>query len=166
MLFYQILIFLLILISFFILFVLIKVNTKRARIRRYFRHSTGIRQDLVMNISENAVDIPQDLTPQEMVSILTLISAKTSVIQAYHAANHFAKMSGHGNYDSEFYKQLENLARTFSTRQWMLESLELLRLGQMIANKYGETYWSEEYRSYINSITYLLKKRRSTLNLS
>lgn len=160
MLFYQILIFLLILISIFIVSVLIKVNTKRDRIRRYFRHSEGIRNELVMEVSESPGKLPENLSPQEMVSILTLISAKSSVFQAYHAALRFNEMNW--EFSTGFYNQLENLARTFSARQWVLESQELLRLGEMIANKLGDVYWAEEYRTYINSITYLLGKRKTS----
>jgi hypothetical protein len=163
MLFYQILIFLLILISIFIVIVLIKVNTKRDRILRYFRHNAEIRHELVMNTSKNPGTIPEDISPQEMVSILTLISAKSSVFQAYHAALRFTEMNF--EFTTEFYNQLENLARTFSARHWMLESQEILRLGEMIAHKLGDAHWAEEYRSYINSITYVMMKRKSSLKI-
>ena len=160
MLFYQILIFLLILISIFIVYVLIKVNTKRARIRRFFRHSEDIRHEIVEETSHHAEKLPANLSPQEMVCILTLISAKSSVVQAYHAALRFSEMGW--EFSTGFYNQLESLARIFSARKWILESQELLRLGEMIAHKLGDVYWAEEYRSYINSITYVMKKRNSS----
>ena len=160
MLFYRILIFLLVLISIFIVLVLIKVNMKRDRILRYFRHSAGIRHDLVKEISENPGKITDDISPQEMVSILTLISAKSSVFQAYHAALRFTEKNC--EFTTEFYSQLENLARIFSARKWMLESQEILRLGEMIAHKLGDVYWVEEYRSYINSINFLMMKGKTS----
>jgi hypothetical protein len=129
-------------------------QNKHARISRYFRHNPNIRFQLVRDLSQNAVSIPKDLSPIEMVAVLTLIYLRTTVSESHVTAQRFAAQAWEGKFNGEFFDRLDSTARAFSVKRWNQEGMDLFRLGQMIAQSNNDSHWAREFAESIERLQY------------
>ncbi len=129
-------------------------QNKYARVSRYFRQNTNIRFQLVRSLSQNISAIPNDLSQIEMVAILTFICVQETVSDSYSVAQKFSTIGWQGKYNDEFFDRLGSTARAFSAKRWNRESIDLFRLGQMIAQLNNNSHWAREFAESVQRLQY------------
>ncbi len=129
-------------------------QSKRARISRHFRQNKDIRIQLVKKLSEGASALPNDLSQSEMVALLTFIYVKETVSDSFAAFQKFTTIGWEGKFNDDFYNRLDSTARAFSAKRWNRESIDLFRLGQMIAQSNNNSNWSREFKNSIERLQY------------
>jgi hypothetical protein len=129
-------------------------QNKHARIARYFRQNQNIRFQLVLDLSKNASVPLQDLSPTEMVAVLTLIYLNTTVSDSHATAQRFAAHGWANKFSDEFFDRLYSTARAFSAKRWNEESIDLFRLGQLIAQSNNNSHWSREFAASVQRLQY------------
>ena len=121
---------------------------------RYFRQKTNVRLQLVKDVSKEVSAIPNDLSAIEMVAVLTLILLDKTVSEAYAVAQRFEKNGWQGKFNDEFFDRLDSTARAFSARAWNRVSIDLFRLGLLIAESNGNSHWVREFSASIQRLQY------------
>ena len=129
-------------------------QNKHARISRYFRQNPNIRFQLVKELSQNASEIPGDLSPIEMVAVLTLINLKETISDSHAVAQRFSTIGWEGKFNDEFFDRLDSTARAFSAKRWNREAIDLFRLGQMIAQSSTNSHWAREFAGSVERLQY------------
>jgi hypothetical protein len=132
----------------------IAFQNKHARISRYFRQNPNIRFQLAMDLSKNTSSIPDDLSPIEMVAVLTLIYLNATVSDSHAAAQRFAASGRKNKFNDEFFDRLDFTARAFSAKRWNREGIDLFRLGQMIAQSNNNLHWARELAASVQRLQY------------
>ena len=145
----------------FILWILFPLvfNNKRARINRYFRKQKDVRFPLVLDISKNPSSVPEDLSPREMVAILTLISVRYTVSDGIKAALRFSSMSWGDKYNGEFFDRVEVTARDFSSKRWEYIALSLYNLGKSLAQSQNDSHWEKSFSNSAEGLRYRLVQK-------
>lgn len=89
-----------------------------------------------------------------MVAVLTLTLLDKTVSEAYAIAQRFVTNGWQSKFNDEFFDRLDSTARDFSARAWNRVSIDLLRLGQLIAESSGNSHWVREFSASIQRLQY------------
>lgn len=129
-------------------------QNRKSRISRFFRNKEDIRFQIVKGISKNPSSLPEDLSHAEMIAILMIISVGETVSHGFASAQRFSTMGWANRFNEEFLDRLNTTARAFASKQWYRDSLDLFRLGQMIANANNLPFWESRFAESINGLNY------------
>ncbi|MBI9049739.1 MAG: hypothetical protein JEZ00_09990 [Anaerolineaceae bacterium] len=130
-------------------------KTKKARYNRYFRKAKNTRFSLVKEISKKPEYLPEDITPQEIVGILALISAREGISKAYSTGLNFANSGRVEKYNEEFFTYLFATGKRFSNIRWFKESMEMMNMGRMLSKQFDKSHWLFEFKDGIEHLTRL-----------
>ena len=129
-------------------------QNRHARISRYFRQNPAVRFQLVKGLSQNASAIPGDLSALEMVAVLTLVCLKETVSASHAAAQRFSTTGWEGKFNDEFFDRLDSTARAFSAKRWHRDAIDLLRLGQRLAQSNANPHWERKFTESVERLQY------------
>lgn len=129
-------------------------QNRHARISRYFRQNPAVRFQIVKGLNQNASAIPGDLSPLEMVAVLTLICLKETVSESHAAAQRFSTMGWEYKFNDEFFDRLDATARAFLAKRWHRDAIDLFRLGQRLAQSNANSHWEQKFAESIERLQY------------
>jgi hypothetical protein len=129
-------------------------QNRQARIARHFRRNKDIRFELIQSTSKNGSSLPVDLSVTEMVALLTVIAFRNTVSEGLASAQRFGVAGWNGKFNDEFFDKLNSTARAFASKRWNRDSIDLFRLGQMIAHANNNSHWSREFAESIQRLQY------------
>ena len=130
-------------------------QTKRARFTRYFRRAKNTRFSLIKKYSNETENIPDDITVEEMVGILALLSTRENISEAYAIALKLSSSRLKEKFNEEFFTYLFATGKRFSNIRWFKESIEMLNLGQMLAKQMDKEHWLFEFKDAIEYVNRL-----------
>ena len=130
-------------------------QTKRSRYTRYFRRAKNTRFSMIKKFSNEPENIPNDVTVEEIVATLAMISAKQDVSNAYSIALKLSNSALKEKFNEEFFTYLFATGKRFSNIRWFKESTEMLNLGRMLAKQLDKDHWLIEFKDAIEHVNRL-----------
>ena len=124
-------------------------NSTERRLLRHLQHKPYLRLELLRSVLGGQSRLPEDVTQDEMVTLLALACVAKTPDQAVHIMERYTHEWWAFKFDSCFFETLTNTAEELERSAMDGIASRLLQLGLIAAKMHRNPLWAEQFEDRI-----------------